>query len=214
MAGLAEHYTDMVFERLDTVLDQMDEIDRAAALLVDGHLKGGTMTTWDQHWTMSLETWTRGCGLYMPRIYKYGGGYMEFHDHDVLILGSLSADDPEDIQIVHELREKQGTKLITILPHLAEGKRKGDVLTHTLADIALDNHCYETGGVLHSGEISLPFIPASRIINFAIIWAVLCQFVERMIDIDRVPTVFPPVSFPEFSLVNEWAKHRCEQLGY
>ena len=60
MQGLAESYTEIILERLDFVLDQMDEIDRAAELLVEGNLKGGTMTTWDQHWTMSLETWTRG----------------------------------------------------------------------------------------------------------------------------------------------------------
>jgi len=56
MQGLAESYTEIILERLDFVLDQMDEIDRASELLVEGNLKGGTMTTWDQHWTMSLET--------------------------------------------------------------------------------------------------------------------------------------------------------------
>ena len=214
MQGFAERYTEIILERLDLVLDQMDEIDRAAELLVEGNLKGGTMTTWDQHWTVSLETWTRGCGLYMPRIYKYGGGYMEFHENDVLILGSISADDTKDLQVVRELRQKNGTKLITILPHKVQGKRKGDVFIHTLADVALDNHCYETGGVLSAEEIKLPFIPASRIINFNIIWAVLCQFVQRMINIGRIPSLFPPVCFPEFPLTNDWAKRRCSQLGY
>ncbi len=214
MPELAEQYTEIILERLDMILGQMDEIDRAAEMLVNGHLKGGTMTLWDQHWTVSLECWTRGCGLYMPRIYKYGGGYMRFRDNDVLILASIFGDDPKDIKIINELREKNGTKLITILPKKVKGKRKGNVLTHTLADIALDNFSYETGGVLKGKGIKLHFVPASRIINFNVVWALQCQFVQRMINIGRIPTIFPPVAFPDFPVVNDWAKRRWMKLRY
>lgn len=212
MKTLLEKYSDSLLAGLDTIPKKMGLVSKAGTILAEAKLAGGRLLVYDRNFSLSYDCWTRGSGLYSITVYRRIE--KTFQDGDALILASYHAGDPDDITVVHELRAKKNTRLVTISPHEQKKKSESGELLHALADVAIDNGCGESSGAFDVTGVSGKVLPTAREINFTINWAVQCQYIQEMIDHGRPPTLFYLVHFPCFKEMDEVMKKRAEKYGY
>ncbi|MHB9027984.1 MAG: hypothetical protein ACYC9O_04400 [Candidatus Latescibacterota bacterium] len=212
MKSLQERYSETLLSRLEAIKRLMPRIRKAGEMLVEAKIAGGRLLVYDRGFAMSLDCWTRGSGLYDIHIYRRS--QKQFRDGDMLILGSYAADDPDDIAVARELRSRANTRLVTISPHDRKGNRRGNVPLHTLADVALDNGCGDSGGLFEVRGVEGPALPIAREVNFTINWAVQCEYIQGMIDRGRPPTLFYLVHFPLFKEMDQVMRKRMGTYGY
>ncbi len=209
---LRERYSAAVLYSMTRMRKAMPLIRKAGAMLADAKNAGGRLLVYDRTIALSLDCWTRGSGLYDIHIYGYS--QKSFSDGDSLILASYETGDPGDIKVARELKAKANTRLVTISPHKSAKKPGPDTALYTFADVAIDNGLTDTGGALDGKGIAGAVLPCSREINFTINWAVQCEYIQRMIELGKPPTLFYLVHFPYFKEIDAVMKKRVATYGY
>ena len=212
MQSLLQRYQTAVLKAFENVLNQTAIIRKAGLLLADAKNAGGRWMLYDRGYAMSLDTWTRGSNPCDNHIYRYS--VKTFQDGDCLVLGSYFADDDDDAAIVSELKEKSGTKLITISPHKAPENPRIGRLLHTLADVAVDNGTDNRAGAFDVKGVNGGLLPYARNINLVILQAVAAEYMQAMIERGKPPTQFYMVHFPHFSEIQTLMNKRKETYGY
>jgi len=210
--SLLQRYSEAVFDGFETILNQIDPIRKAGAMLAEAKIAGGRWVLYDRGYAMSLDTSTRGSNPFDNRMYRMNTN--EFEDGDCLVLGSYCADDPEDIAVVKELRKKNNTRLITISPHKKPENPRTETLLHTLADRAIDNGTDNRGGAFDVRGIMGGILPCARDINLTINQAIVAEYIQNMVESGRSPSQFYMVHFPYFKEIQEVMNKRVEKLGY
>ncbi|MBT4484616.1 MAG: hypothetical protein HOC71_13175 [Candidatus Latescibacteria bacterium] len=212
MQSLLMRYQKAVFSGFETILEQIDLIIKAGRLIADTKTTGGRWMLYDRGYALSLDTWTRGSNPCDNHIYRYSK--KSFKHGDCLVLGSYSADNPDDVSVVGELREKSNTNLITICPHKIPDNPRSDRLLYTFADVAIDNGTDNHAGAFDVPSIIGGILPYARDINLIILQAVAAEYMQTMISYGKPPTQFYMVHFPYFREIQELMNQRKEKYGY
>lgn len=221
MATMFERYWNAVQGGFEVMLKQIDLIRKAGAILAGAKIAGGRWVMYDRGWAMSLDTWTRGsnpCHNYLYRNERFGIGSRlvagEFQDNDCLVLGSYWPDVPDEIEMVRTLRERSGTRLITISPHETPVEPRTDVLLHEVADVAIDNGAGSDGGLFEVEGVDRGILSYARDVNLTINQAIVAEYIQTMVEAGRPPTQFYLVHYPYFAEIQDVMWKRIDTYGY
>lgn len=205
---------------------QSDKIKIAGNIIAESVANGGCVAIYDTGHLINSELLNRAGGLVFIKRFGYGlsvdcairGGRDRsgidssieglanyalrasgLIPGDVLIIGSVSGKTLNVIDLAVEAK-KFGIKVITLSSHeyssTLESQHSNKKHLYELGDVNLDN-CAPFGDAMVDVEgIEAAFLPASGLAAAYIMWAVMADTVDSLLDKGITPSVLKSVNFP------------------
>lgn len=221
---------------------QRDAIQAAARLIADSVQSGGCVHVFDTGHIISGELINRAGGPVLLKAFKYNlvvedavrvrpsegkNKSMEglaayalrasnVRSGDVMIIGSVSGKTVNVIDLALEARA-MGVKVIAMTSVAYSSQIKSDHASGKrlmeINDVLLDN-CAPFGDAMIDVEgLEAPMCPASGLAAAYIMWAVMAQLADDLLQDGQRLSVFKSVNFPGNAAYNETLKERYNQTG-
>jgi len=204
-------YIDTVRARFGALHTQERRIRKAASLIVERVLAGGTLWIEDREEALSWEANVKAAGLFLTNN-RYTPESI-LRRGDVLLIGAVEPDTPEDLSLAERARA-EGVKVIALTATKVSGRKPRGRLLSDTADIVLDNRSPEVYGILSAEGAASPFCPTSGVMNDCIFWALCAAVVDEFLSRGKTPTVYRGVHLFAGRDYNERAARRFKELGY
>ncbi len=198
----ALQYIDIVETKIETILNQIETITKAADLIAVSAISGNRVFVVDNYGIIEPEIINRSSGLALFR--SFDPGIDTFNQGDILLLSAFHPDNEADLNILNHVHSR-GALVITISP---EGKLSEN------ADIALLNLDDPGNGVITIPYTTRHFCPISGTINAAIAWAIAAETVSSIIKSGNIPTVYHGEYLKGGAEKLSQARKRFFSLGY
>ena len=221
---------------------QNENIEKAAALIAQSAASGGCVSVFDTGHLINSELLNRAGGLVLIRRFNYGlnvdnntrsrdksgmNASMEglaayalkasgTLPGDVLIIGSVSGKTLNVIDLAVEAK-KLGVRLITLCSHeysstMTSAHSCGKRLFE-LGDVNIDNCAPFGDAMLDMEEFEAKFLPASGLAAAYIMWAVMADTVDALLERGITPSVLKSVNYPPNVEFNNNLYKRYESQG-
>jgi len=180
----ARDYIETIIFRLYELERQLEMIELAARKMAENILAGSKLYYYDRTGSFAAEAVNRASGLMMARELIPDA----VQPNDIVIFGGETANDPADIDLLYQLKERKAL-IVTIGP-VPAGSPKPSVKTiHQPAQFAIDNLSSEPGGIVTVIKNEPPICPAGGVMNIIILWTLTAQLIGELIKKDMVPYV-------------------------
>ena len=205
---------------------QSDKIKEAGDIIAESVSKGGCVGIYDTGHLINSELLNRAGGLVCIKRFGYGlsvdcsirGGRDRsgidssieglanyalrasgLIPGDVLIIGSVSGKTLNVIDLAVEAK-KFGIKVITLSSHeyssTLESQHSNKKHLYELGDVNLDNCAPFGDAMLDIQGIEAAFLPASGLAAAYIMWAVMADAVDALLEKGITPSILKSVNFP------------------
>lgn len=199
---LAQRYINTVEKNLNIILNQLDTIKKAAAMITKAVTGGNKIFVVDKYGIIESELVDRASGLALFRSLSYGRETLS--EGDILLISSFHQDDEYDMNNLN-MAHSLGASVISISP---PGK-----LADT-ADIALSNNTDAQNGVITVSGIGRPFCPLSGVMNATLAWVLSAEITELLMAEGKIPTVYWGEYLADGKDKLIQARKRFSSLGY
>lgn len=241
---LVEQYFRALYENLDRVAAQKDEIQRVALTCADAIQQGGVIHIFDSGHMVSQELVHRAGGWVglssltfslavnnpvktrqdqanSPELsYAYIGHIFasnQLRPGDVLFVGSVSGKTANVIELALQARA-HGLTVIAVTATAYSSKLVSEHPSgkrlFEAADLVLNNGAPYGDGMLEVEGLEYPVCPASGIGAATVMWAVVAGFIEEMLSRGLQPTIYPSVNRPDGWKLVSQVEARAKEKGY
>ncbi|MHB9030556.1 MAG: phosphoheptose isomerase family protein [Candidatus Latescibacterota bacterium] len=207
----AKTYIETLRKRFNLVQEQEDRCRAAAALIVERVLDGGALWVYDREEALIWEANIKAAGLFITN--NQFTPEQRLTPKDVLLIGAVEPDAPEDIAIAQKARS-EGAKVIAITAILLQGRKPRGVFLSEVSDIVIDNHSPEVFGILPAGKGGESCCPTSGVMNDCLFWALCAAVLDEFLARRKIPTVYRGVYLFAGREYNERAGRRFREVGY
>ncbi len=241
---LIENYFQQLYQNLERVAAQKEQIASAAKMCADALQNGGVIHIFDSGHLVSQELVHRAGGLVAfnnlsfnltvnnpiktrPEVpaspemsYAYIAHVFEngqLRQGDVLFVGSVSGKTANVVELALQARVKGLFVIaVTALDYSSKlvSEHPSGKRLYEAADLVLSNGAPYGDGMLNVEGLEYPVCPASGIGAAAIMWAVVAGLIEEMLGRGLQPTVYPSVNRPEGRSLVSQVEAIARQKGY
>lgn len=180
----ARDYIETIIFRLYELERQLETMELAARKIAENILAGSQLYYFDRTGSFAAEAVNRASGLMMARELVTDA----VQPNDIVIYGAETANAPEDMDLLHQLKERKAL-IVTIGPMPASAPKSGTKTIHQPAHFAIDNLSNEPEGIVTVVKNQPPICPAGGVMNIIILWALTAQLIGELIKKDMVPYV-------------------------
>lgn len=177
----ARDYIETIIFRIHELEKQLKNFEKVAGKMAENVLTGGKLFYYDQTGSFSAEAVNRASGLMMARTLVLE----KVMANDIVIFGAETPDNPEDIELLHQLKERNAL-VVTIGPSDSQNEFK---TLNQVADFSINNLSNEPAGIVSVKKDEPPICPAGGVMNIIILWTLTTQFIGELINRDFVPYV-------------------------
>lgn len=230
--SVSKDYLKIVREKLDEVIDQeLPNIDKAADLIAKSCINGGRFFifgTGHSH-MLAEELYLRAGGLaivrailppemmlheapnkstLLERVEGYAEAMLELYDvneKDVMVVISNSGRNAAPVGMCLGSKERGASVIcVTSLSHSknSTSRAKSGKKMYEIADVVIDNHAAQGDAAITIDGLDTPTGATSNTIGIAIMQALACESIDKMIKSGYTPPVFKSSNVDEGDAFN------------